>query len=100
MSIWLVIILVVVVLVAVQAIIIWRRGYPVGGDVVVRCRQGHLFTTIWVPGASFKAVRLGTSRFQWCPVGKHFTVVTLVRESDLTDVEVQRAHEHHDVRIP
>ncbi len=36
-----------------------RRGYPLGGNAVVRCRQGHLFTTIWIPGASLKAVRLG-----------------------------------------
>jgi hypothetical protein len=25
----------------------------------VRCRRGHLFTAIWIPGISFKAVRLG-----------------------------------------
>lgn len=28
------------------------RGYRMGGNLVVRCRKGHLFTTIWVPGAS------------------------------------------------
>ena len=30
-----------------------RMGYSgIGGDSVVRCRAGHLFTTLWVPGAS------------------------------------------------
>lgn len=28
-------------------------------DRIVRCRQGHLLETIWVPLASIKAVRLG-----------------------------------------
>jgi hypothetical protein len=27
-------------------------GYNMGGNVVVRCRQGHLFTTLWIPGSS------------------------------------------------
>ena len=31
---------------------------PDGRNVVVRCRQGHLFTTIWIPGGSLKALRL------------------------------------------
>jgi hypothetical protein len=25
------------------------RGYPLGGQLIVRCRRGHLFTTIWIP---------------------------------------------------
>jgi hypothetical protein len=77
-----------------------RCGYNLGGDVVVRCRDGHLFTTIWVPGASLKAVRLGWVRLQRCPVGNHWTLVTPVRDSDLTDEERQIAGEHRDIRIP
>jgi hypothetical protein len=77
-----------------------RRGYNMGGNVIVRCRQGHLFTTIWIPGASLKAIRLGWARFQRCPVGKHWSLVTPVRESDLTDDERALAHSHRDVRIP
>lgn len=77
-----------------------RRGYNMGGDVVVRCRGGHLFTTIWVPGASLKAVRLGWVRLQHCPVGNHWTIVSPVRDSDLTDEERQIAGEHRDIRIP
>ena len=29
-------------------------GYSVGGYTVVRCRQGHLFTTIWIPGVKLR----------------------------------------------
>ena len=77
------------------------RGYNMGGDVVVRCREGHLFTTIWVPGASFKALRLpGWARWQRCPVGGHWTFVTPVREAELTEDERREAHQFHDVRIP
>jgi hypothetical protein len=92
--------LVVVVLLVIGTLIARRRGYKVGGDVVVRCSQGHLFTTIWIPGASIKAVKLGTVRFQYCPLGKHWTLVKPVREGDLTDAEIQLAHEHHDLRVP
>jgi hypothetical protein len=42
----------------------------------VRCRDGHVFTTSWIPFVSFNAVRLGRSRFQYCPVGRHWTFVT------------------------
>ncbi len=77
-----------------------RRGYGVGGDTVVRCRQGHLFTTWWIPGASIKALRLGWWRYQYCPIGRHWSVITPVRVADLTDTEAHKAREHHDVRIP
>jgi hypothetical protein len=77
-----------------------RRGYPIGGDLVVRCLQGHLFTTIWFPGGSLKAVRLGWWRLQWCPVGEHWTLVAPVRDSDLTEAERRFAAQHRDTRIP
>jgi hypothetical protein len=77
-----------------------RRGYTIGGRTVVRCLRGHLFTTIWLPGGSLKAIRLGWWRFQWCPVGTHWTLVAPVRDSDLTDAERQLAAQHRDVRIP
>lgn len=47
-------------------------------DVVVQCRDGHVFTTDWIPGVSFKAIRLGRDRYQYCPVGDHWTFVTRV----------------------
>jgi hypothetical protein len=78
-----------------------RRGYSgLGGNTIVRCSRGHLFTTIWVPGVSFKSVRLGKSRYQHCPVGHHWALVTPLKDSDLNDQERQEAAEHHDVRIP
>jgi hypothetical protein len=68
--------------------------------VVVRCRKGHLFTTIWVPGVSLKSARLGWWRFQRCPVGKHWVLVTPVRRADLTPEEQRSAAEATDIRIP
>ena len=84
----------------VEAIPLWRRGYGVGGNVIVRCHEGHLFTTIWIPGASLKSLRLGARRFQRCPVGHHWSLVKLVRESDLSGRERRTARAHKDIRIP
>ena len=72
----------------------------VGGNVVVRCLQGHLFTTIWIPGASLKAIRLGWWRLQRCPVGEHWTLVAPVRDADLSDEERLIAEQHRDIRMP
>jgi hypothetical protein len=77
-----------------------RRGYNMGGTLVVRCRQGHLFSTIWIPGASLKAIRLGWFRLQRCPVGHHWSLVRPVRDVDLTADELRSAREHRDLRIP
>jgi hypothetical protein len=86
--------------VVVEATAVTRLGYPIAGNVVVRCRQGHVFTTIWVPGASLKSIRLGWWRVQRCPVGGHWSLVTPVRKSDLT-LEAQRAADAtRDVRVP
>lgn len=41
-------------------------------DRQVRCSAGHVFTTIWMPLGSLKAVRLGWKRWQYCPVGRHW----------------------------
>ncbi len=79
---------------------LWVRSGRFGGNVIVRCRHGHLFTTIWIPAASVKSLRLGLWRVQHCPVGHHWTVVAPVDQSDLTDEEQRVAGEHHDVRIP
>ena len=84
----------------VETIGLRRRGYRLGGNVVVRCRGGHLFTTLWIPLASVKAARLGLWRFQRCPVGRHWSIVTPVRESMLTPEELREAQAVHDVRVP
>ncbi|MDG6106974.1 hypothetical protein Daura_28020 [Dactylosporangium aurantiacum] len=77
-----------------------QRGYRFGRDVIVRCRDGHLFMTTWVPGMSFKAVRLGLLRYQHCPVGDHFTAVRLMRDGDLTPAERLQAARHRDNGVP
>ncbi len=89
------------VTVAVEAVVlVRRRGYVWGLHTVVRCRSGHLFTTLWIPGASIKSVRLGWWRVQRCPVGRHWSVVTPVRTSDLTDDERRHAAEYRDSPVP
>jgi hypothetical protein len=77
-----------------------RLGYSVGGKTIVRCRRGHLSTTIWIPGGSLKAIRLGWGRYQRCPVGSHWSLVTPVRASDLTEEERAAACAVLDTRIP
>jgi hypothetical protein len=77
-----------------------RRGRLFGADTIVRCRDGHLFTTCWIPGASLKAVRLGWWRLQHCPVGDHWSLVTPVQTSTLTADETRVAAERHDLRLP
>jgi hypothetical protein len=69
-------------------------------NLVVRCRTGHLFTTIWIPGASLKAVRFGWWRLQHCPVGKHWSIVAPVKETELSNGEKLAARGHKDVRLP
>lgn len=77
-----------------------RLGYNLGPNTIVRCRQGHLFTTIWIPGVKLKELDLVVARVQRCPVGKHWSLVLPVRPVDLTEEERQFAREHHDTRIP
>jgi hypothetical protein len=86
--------------VLVEAVAIRRLGYPFAGNVVVRCQRGHVFTTIWVPGASIKSLRLGPWRVQRCPVGGHWSLVTPVRRAELTAKERRAADETRDVRVP
>ena len=83
-----------------EALALRARGYPMGGRLVVRCRRGHLFTTLWIPGVSIKAARLGWWRFQRCPVGHHWSLVTPVRESELSDDERQAARKRRDLPLP
>jgi hypothetical protein len=83
-----------------ETVPLWLRGYRFGGKVVVRCREGHLFTTIWIPGASVKALRFGIWRFQRCPVGHHWSFVTPVRKSDLNGRERRFAAKHQDIQVP
>ena len=77
-----------------------RRGSVIGADTVVRCRSGHLFTTLWIPGLSIKAVRLGWWRLQRCPVGPHWSLVTPARAAEMTEEDRQLAAMSRDLRLP
>jgi hypothetical protein len=77
-----------------------RRGYEVGLHTIVRCRKGHLFSTIWIPGASLKSLRLGPARLQRCPVGSHWSLVVPVKRATLSEEELVAATSLHDVRVP
>jgi hypothetical protein len=92
--------LVVAGIYVIGTIVARRRGYRFGTNLVVRCRRGHLFTTIWIPGISFKSLRLGWWRFQRCPVGGHWSIVVPVKEADLGESDRQAAAGHRDIRIP
>jgi hypothetical protein len=91
---------VVVGVIAGGTVIARLLGYRFGRDVVVRCRRGHVFTTIWIPGVKLKELDLVVARIQYCPVGKHWSLVVPVRDKDLTEGERQFAHAHHDLPIP
>lgn len=91
---------IVMAAIALEAAGLWLRARRLGGSLVVRCRRGHLFTTLWIPGVSLKALRLGWWRIQRCPVGRHVSIVTPVRESDLDAEERREAARHRDLRIP
>jgi hypothetical protein len=96
-------VIIAIVAVAIVVLRIGMRlvGYGTGaGNTIVRCRQGHLFTTLWLPLGSFKSIRLGPWRYQYCPVGKHWTLVRPVKESDLTEEEREQAEAVKDIRIP
>ncbi|MHB8247093.1 MAG: hypothetical protein ACYDGN_17455 [Acidimicrobiales bacterium] len=89
------------VLVGIEAVVVARRrGSLLGLDTVVRCRSGHLFTTWWLPGASVKALRFGWTRLQYCPVGRHWSLVRPVSKSTMSDDERQSAASRHDLRVP
>lgn len=78
-----------------------KAGYSsIPGWTVVRCRDGHLFTTIWIPGASVKSLRFGLARYQYCPVGRHWVIVRPVKDSELTAEDRIAAGLHRDLAIP
>ncbi len=88
------------VVVLLEAAALRIRSGRLGGNVVVRCSRGHLFTTIWIPGGSLKSLRFGWWRYQRCPVGHHWSFVTPVKAVELTEQERRIASETRDVRVP
>ncbi len=88
-------------LTALEALFLKRRaGSLIGLRTIVRCHRGHLFTTTWIPGASVKALRLGAWRIQRCPVGKHWSLVGLVKVAELSDEEQKQARACRDTLLP
>jgi hypothetical protein len=86
---------------AVATIVARRRGYAgMGGRTMVRCRSGHLFRTIWIPGLSLKSIRLGWYRVQFCPVGRHWTTVSPVKDDDVHALGVDDTFVPDDISIP
>ncbi|HLJ09153.1 MAG TPA: hypothetical protein VKX24_11485, partial [Acidimicrobiia bacterium] len=67
---------------------------------LVRCRHGHLYTTSWVPGVKLKGLDFGIARFQYCPIGRHWSLAVPVRPTSVTAAERAAAEAHHDVAIP
>jgi len=77
-----------------------RLGYNLGTNTLVRCRQGHVFTTIWIPGIKLKEIDLVIARIQRCPIGHHWSLVVPVRPDTLSAEDRAFAEAHHDIKIP
>jgi hypothetical protein len=69
-------------------------------DRPVRCSAGHVYTTIWFPLGSLKAARFGWKRWQHCPVGHHWAMVSTLDKNTATAEELAAAARVHDARIP
>ncbi|HLH47198.1 MAG TPA: hypothetical protein VKV25_08565, partial [Acidimicrobiales bacterium] len=67
---------------------------------IVRCRQGALYSTIWIPTLSLKAVRLGRARYQRCPVHHRWELARVVDPASLTPEELARAEATRDGSLP
>jgi hypothetical protein len=61
---------------------LWLRARRPGGNAIVRCSSSHAYTTIWIPAASVKSLRLGWWRLQRCPVREHWSIASPVRDFD------------------
>jgi hypothetical protein len=92
---FLVILVAVVVLgIIILNVVMRRKGYSIPGKTIVRCSKGHLFTTTWIEGGSLKAVRLGPyTRYQHCPIGKHWSIIHPVKDQNLTAEERKKLAE-------
>jgi hypothetical protein len=77
-----------------------RLGYGFGINTIVRCRSGHLFTTVWLPGVNLTALDLVVARVQYCPVGRHWSLVTPVRAADLSARRRRQARARRDIPLP
>lgn len=90
---------VIVVVGAAIAIIILARVQglsrsEVTGDRVMRCADGHLFTST-VGTRLFGSVHLGAGRWMTCPVDGKQTMVRNVLAKTLGPAELEQAHRYH-----
>ena len=67
---------------------------------IVRCQSGALYSTIWIPMASFKAVRLGDTRLQRCPVHRKWKRARRVDPATLSAAVRAAAEQVQDIGIP
>jgi hypothetical protein len=81
---------------AVGAMVASRKGFKRDGEVVARCRQGHLFTTVWVGRFSWRQLDLGFAKIQRCPVDGRLTVVRPADVSALTPEQKRAAKRVRD----
>ncbi len=65
-------------------------------DLVLTRRRG---LPILLSGV-YVSKSLAEPRFQRCPVGHHWSLVTPVRESELTEEPRRLAQSHKDIRLP
>lgn len=76
-----------------------RRRNPERFEPVVRCRHGHIYRSVWVPGGSLKALRWFDTRLQWCPVGRHWSWTRRVPAAELSPAELAEANSVHGLRL-
>lgn len=62
---------------------------------VIRCSDGHLYTAEWLPGFSWRSLRLGGGRrYDHCPVDRRWRVAQIVDPAGLTEQELAQARQH------
>jgi len=67
---------------------------------IVQCSKGAYYETVWVPFVSFTSIRLGTRRFQKCPVHRKWELARMVTEEEWTPQVIAEAAAHRDTRVP
>lgn len=68
-------------------------------DRIVRCKDGHLYHTVWMPLGSLKAIRLGSVRYQRCPVDRRWRWTRRVAADQLSPAERAAADQIRDSGI-
>ncbi|GAB2645177.1 hypothetical protein GCM10027169_11470 [Gordonia jinhuaensis] len=66
---------------------------------IVRCERGGLYSTLWWPWGSFKAIRLGPTRIQRCPIHHKWEKTRQVDVRELSPSEIADAEAVTDSRI-